>query len=122
MNSSVFASWRFMYESTDTRNPLYSIPHFSLTMTGFPVCSFRNGFGLTGTLIFEEYYLSPAGFAFFSDSGPSTCAALHCVTSVFASNQPLPKELHSENQCGAVAAEVSALPPANRSPMAFSRF
>ena len=30
--------------------PLYSIPHFSFTITGFPVRSFRNGFGLTGTV------------------------------------------------------------------------
>lgn len=29
--------------------PLYSIPHFNFTMTAFPVRSFRNGFGLTGT-------------------------------------------------------------------------
>lgn len=33
--------------------PLYSIPHFSLTMTIFPVSSFRNGFGLTGTAAWE---------------------------------------------------------------------
>jgi len=32
--------------------PLYSIPHFSLTMTGFPVKLFKNGFGLTGTVFF----------------------------------------------------------------------
>ena len=31
------------------RAPLYSIPHFSFTMHGFPVSSCRNGFGLTGT-------------------------------------------------------------------------
>jgi hypothetical protein len=30
--------------------PLYSIPHFSLTMTGFPVKLFKNGLGLTGTV------------------------------------------------------------------------
>ena len=33
--------------------PLYSIPHFNLTITGFPVKSFRNGFGLTGTVCAE---------------------------------------------------------------------
>jgi len=48
MYSSVFASCKFMYPSTDTRNPLYSIPHFSLTMTGFPVRPLRKGFGLRG--------------------------------------------------------------------------
>ena len=30
--------------------PLYSIPHFSFTMTGLPVRPFKNGFGLTGTV------------------------------------------------------------------------
>jgi hypothetical protein len=44
-----FLTWRFMYESTDTKKPLYSPPHLSLTMTGFPVNSLRKGFGLTGT-------------------------------------------------------------------------
>jgi hypothetical protein len=34
--------------------PLYSIPHFSFTMTGFPVRSFKNGFGLTGTVCNTE--------------------------------------------------------------------
>eukprot|EP00966_Prymnesium_polylepis_P053415 1235025-Prymnesium_polylepis.1 len=29
--------------------PLYSMPHFSLVMTGLPVRSLRKGFGLTGT-------------------------------------------------------------------------
>ena len=28
---------------------MYSIPHFSFTMVGFPVSSCRNGLGLTGT-------------------------------------------------------------------------
>ena len=40
---------KFMYESTETRYPLYSMPHLSLAMTGLPVRSLRNGFGLTGT-------------------------------------------------------------------------
>jgi hypothetical protein len=31
-------------------SPLYSIPHFSLTITLFPVKSARNGLGLTGTV------------------------------------------------------------------------
>ena len=76
-HSSVLASCKFMYRSTDARYParggagdgstraaevggshdaaqicgapLYSIPHFSFTMHGFPVSSWRNGFGLTGT-------------------------------------------------------------------------
>lgn len=30
--------------------PLYSIPHLSFTMTGFPVKLFKKGFGLTGTV------------------------------------------------------------------------
>jgi len=30
--------------------PLYSIPHFSLTITSLPVRSFRKGFGFTGTV------------------------------------------------------------------------
>jgi hypothetical protein len=46
--SSVSASCRFMYASTETRNPLYSIPHLSFTMTGFPVSSFKKGLGFTG--------------------------------------------------------------------------
>lgn len=46
--SSVLANCRFMYASTETRNPLYSIPHLSFTMTGFPVSSFKNGLGFTG--------------------------------------------------------------------------
>jgi len=50
IHSSVLASWRFMYASTDTRKPLYSIPHFSFATTGFPVRSLRNGFGFTGTV------------------------------------------------------------------------
>ena len=33
----------------DTRYPLYSIPHFSFTITGFPVRPFRNGLGFSGT-------------------------------------------------------------------------
>ena len=32
-------------------SPLYSIPHFSFTITGFPVSSFKNGFGFTGVAI-----------------------------------------------------------------------
>jgi hypothetical protein len=32
------------------RSPLYSMPHLSLAMTGLPVKSFKNGFGLTGTI------------------------------------------------------------------------
>lgn len=43
--SSVSASCMFMYESTDTRIPLYSIPHFKRATTGFPVSPARNGFG-----------------------------------------------------------------------------
>lgn len=46
--SSVFASCRFMYASTDTRKPLYSMPHLSFTMTGFPVSSVKKGLGFTG--------------------------------------------------------------------------
>lgn len=30
--------------------PLYSIPHLSFTMTGFPVKLFKKGLGLTGTV------------------------------------------------------------------------
>ena len=48
MNSSVFASCRFMYPSVETRNPLYSWPHFSLTMTGFPTRELRKGLGFIG--------------------------------------------------------------------------
>ena len=56
MYSSVDASCRFMYASVDTRNPLYSMPHLSLTITGFPVSSFKNGLGLIGTVCgIEEY-------------------------------------------------------------------
>lgn len=36
--------------SSPRDQPLYSMPHFSFTMTGFPVKSLRNGFGLTGTV------------------------------------------------------------------------
>uniref|UniRef100_A0A7S0KJZ2 Uncharacterized protein n=1 Tax=Micromonas pusilla TaxID=38833 RepID=A0A7S0KJZ2_MICPS len=50
MYSSVDASCRFMYASVDTKNPLYSMPHFSLTMIGLPVSWLRNGLGLTGTV------------------------------------------------------------------------
>lgn len=39
-----------MYASTETTNPLYSMPHLSLTITAFPVSSFKNGFGFTGTV------------------------------------------------------------------------
>lgn len=35
--------------------PLYSIPHFSLTITDFPVRLFRKGFGLTGTVACKKY-------------------------------------------------------------------
>ena len=38
-----------MYASVLTRNPVYSMPHLSLTATSFPVSSVRNGLGLTGT-------------------------------------------------------------------------
>ncbi len=41
-------TWRFMYPSVLTKNPLYSNPHLSLTYTGLPVSSCMNGFGLTG--------------------------------------------------------------------------
>jgi hypothetical protein len=34
--------------SSESNIPLYSIPHLSLTMTGFPVKLFKKGFGLTG--------------------------------------------------------------------------
>ena len=37
-----------MYVSVDTKNPLYSIPHFNLTTTGLPVRPFRNGLGFSG--------------------------------------------------------------------------
>ena len=43
-----------MHETNKQGNPikvpLYSMPHFSLTMTGFPVKLFKNGLGLTGTV------------------------------------------------------------------------
>jgi hypothetical protein len=39
-----------MYASTDTRYPLYSIPHFNLTRTSLPVRSLRKGLGLTGAV------------------------------------------------------------------------
>jgi hypothetical protein len=39
-------TWRFMYESTAIKIPLYSIPHFSLTITCCPVRPFRKGLGL----------------------------------------------------------------------------
>ena len=45
MYSSVFDNCKFIYESTETRNPLYSMPHLSFTDTDFPVKSFRNGLG-----------------------------------------------------------------------------
>ena len=41
-------TWRFIYPSTETRYPLYSMPHLSLTMTGFPVSPLRKGFGFKG--------------------------------------------------------------------------
>lgn len=34
-----------------SHSPLYSMPHFSFTITGFPVSSFKNGFGFTGVAI-----------------------------------------------------------------------
>ena len=40
--------------TTLVSSPLYSMPHFSLTMTIWPVSSFRNGFGLTGTAAWGE--------------------------------------------------------------------
>lgn len=36
-----------MYESIAKRTPLYSMPHLSLTSTGWPVRSVRNGLGFT---------------------------------------------------------------------------
>ncbi len=48
MNSSVDASCRFMYPSVETRKPLYSWPHLSLTITGLPVRLFRKGLGFMG--------------------------------------------------------------------------
>ncbi|VEU41433.1 unnamed protein product [Pseudo-nitzschia multistriata] len=47
MYSSVLSSCRFMYASLLASFPSYSIPHFSRTLTIFPVKSARNGFGLT---------------------------------------------------------------------------
>lgn len=38
-NSSHPASCKFMYESTAAKVPRYSMPHLSLTRTGFPVSS-----------------------------------------------------------------------------------
>lgn len=34
-------------------SPLYSMPHFSFTITGFPVSSFKKGFGFTGVAIVQ---------------------------------------------------------------------
>jgi hypothetical protein len=66
--NNVVTTWTFMYESTDMRVPLYSMPHFSFTITDcawntelnlitcfgneklqttFPVSALRNGFGFT---------------------------------------------------------------------------
>ena len=39
---------------TETRNPLYSCPHFSLMITGLPVNELRNGFGLIGIAILKR--------------------------------------------------------------------
>ena len=39
---------KFIYPSTETRYPLYSIPHFNFTITGLPVKPLRNGFGFSG--------------------------------------------------------------------------
>ncbi len=49
MKSSVEASYRFSYPSMETRNPLYSWPHLSLTITALPVRLLRNGFGFMVT-------------------------------------------------------------------------
>jgi hypothetical protein len=43
------ATCRFMYASTDTSRPRYSMPHLSLTWTGLPARSCRYGFGFTGS-------------------------------------------------------------------------
>merc|ERR1719278_717020 len=48
MYSSVLASCKFMYPSDETRKPLYSWPHFSLTMTALPVSPLRKGLGFMG--------------------------------------------------------------------------
>lgn len=45
MYSSVFPNCRLKYLSLDTRMPLYSMPHLSLTRTDFPVSVFRKGRG-----------------------------------------------------------------------------
>ena len=47
MNSSVESSCRFLHPSVETTNPLYSRPHFSLTITAFPIRLLRKGLGLT---------------------------------------------------------------------------
>jgi hypothetical protein len=41
---------KFMYASTDIKIPLYSMPHFNLTITALLVSSFKKGFGFTGTV------------------------------------------------------------------------
>lgn len=43
-----------MYPSTETRYPLYSIPHLSFTITGLPVSPFKNGFGFKGIACWKE--------------------------------------------------------------------
>ena len=37
-----------MYPSVETKKPLYSCPHLSLTKTAFPVSSCMKGLGFTG--------------------------------------------------------------------------
>lgn len=40
-----------MYPSTDTKYPLYSIPHLSFTITGLPVRPLRKGLGFKGIIV-----------------------------------------------------------------------
>jgi hypothetical protein len=52
---------RLKYWSDETRMPLYSMPHFNLTMMGLPVKSLKNGFGLTGAYMLKNIYIESDG-------------------------------------------------------------
>lgn len=56
--------------------PLYSMPHFSFTMTGLPVSSFKNGFGLTGAACIQAELCEQAAIGPRSAAAEDVCSPL----------------------------------------------
>lgn len=82
--------------------PLYSMPHFSLAMTGFPVRSLRKGLGFTGTVCTQA-----------TEAGHQAAEACTGLLWLHRSEDTT----HSQRKAPPVAHRCHAAPPACQAPV-----